>query len=204
MQRQVSRIGVFGGTFDPVHLGHLRAARAAFEWLGLNRLIWVPNRTSPLRQDEDRTPGEHRLAMVGAAVEDEKGFEVSDIEVRRPGPSYLVDTLETLRAGAPEADWHFLMGMDSLDTFDRWVRVKDIVAMVRVWVMPRPGGEAEQVLADLETRAAYLSDRIRILPGPLLDISATEIRQRVRAGDSITDLVPEAVAEYVDAHGLYR
>jgi nicotinate-nucleotide adenylyltransferase len=204
MKAQEQRIGVYGGTFDPVHLGHLRAARAAYDHLQLDRLIWVPNHHSPLRMHENRTSGTHRLAMVQAAVEGEAGFEVSDIEVTREGPSYLIDTLEELRSHAPEADWHFLMGLDSLDTFDRWVRVNEIVALVRVWVMPRPGEEAEQALADLEARAPKLSGRIQILPGPLVDISASEIRERVQAGEDITDLVPAAVAGYVQTHGLYR
>lgn len=204
MQSQVQRIGVFGGTFDPIHLGHIRAAKAACEGLKLDRLIWVPNRRSPLRLDEDRTPAHHRVAMLERAVGDEAGFEVSDSETKREGPSYLIDTLETLIKEQPEAECFFLMGADSLDTFDRWVRVEDIVSMVQVCVMPRPGGEAERKLTDLEVRAPRLAQSIRLLDGPHTDISASEIRRRIQAGQPITDLVPKSVWDYIREHTLYR
>lgn len=204
MQKRASHIGVFGGTFDPVHLGHVRAALAAFEALELDRLIWVPNHQSPLRLEEKRTPGHHRLAMLERAVKDMDGFELSDVELRREGPSYLIDTLETLRAERPEAEWHFLMGMDSLHTFDRWVRVEEIVTATRVWVMPRPGGEAQKVLSALEARAPGLRGKIRLLAGPTIDISATDIRERIKSGESIEHLVPKAVANYIREQKLYQ
>ena len=203
MQSQVQRIGVFGGTFDPIHLGHLRAAKAACDRLKLDRLIWVPNRRSPLRLEENRTPAHHRVAMLESAVGDEPGFEVSDIEAEREGPSYLVETLEALRRGQPDAEWVFLMGADSLDTFDRWVRVEDIVSMVQVCVMPRPGGEAERKFTDLEVRAPELAKKVQLLEGPHTDISASEVRHRIQTGQPITDWVPTLVSEYISEHKLY-
>ena len=204
MSRKEMQIGVFGGTFDPIHRGHLDAARAACGFLNLDRLIWVPNRQSPLRLGEDRTPGSHRLAMVECAIAGDERFEVSDLEVKREGPSYLIDTLEALKKQHPKAEWHFLMGMDSLDTFDRWVRVEDIVKMVKVWVMPRPGGEAQRVVTHLEERAPHLAKEVHLLEGPQLDISATEIRKRIEKGHPITDLVPSEVSEYISEHNLYN
>ena len=204
MQEQANRIGVFGGTFDPVHRGHIEASKAAFRTLGLDRLIWVPNHQSPLRMSEKRTPARHRLAMLRLAVGDVENVDVSTIEMNREGPSYLIDTLKSLQSQIPQAAWVFLMGADSLDTFDRWVQVKEIVERAEVWVMPRPGGEAEEKVSKLEARAPHLSGCVQVLEGPHLDISATKIREKATKDDCIEDLVPPAVAAYIREHGLYR
>jgi len=205
MNGQAERLGVFGGTFNPVHHGHLIAARYAAETLKLDRVLLVPNARSPLRREEVLVPAKLRLAMVDRAVRDEPGLEACDLEVRRKGVSYLVDTLEALRRAFPDAGLCFLMGADSLDTFDRWVRVEDIVRLAEVRVMPRPGADPRPALGALFKRAPGLAGGVRLVPeGPRIDISATEVRERVASGRSIRYLVPEGVEALIRGEGLYR
>ena len=203
MEQQGKRIGVFGGTFDPIHVGHVQAAQAAAASLSLDEMILVPNRQSPLRMGEDRTSTEDRMEMTRLAIRDLPGWSVSGIEAERDGPSYLVETLEAFRSDHPDATLVFLMGFDSLSTFDRWVRVEEIVNLAEVWVMPRPGKDGPQALAALEARAPALQGTVKLLEGPMNDISATGIREAVRAGEAIDHLVPPAVADYIKTRKLY-
>jgi nicotinate-nucleotide adenylyltransferase len=204
MNSKAEAWGLLGGTFNPVHCGHLLAARAAAEALGLHRLLLLPNACSPLRQGEEMASPGDRLEMVRLAVAETTGLGVCDLEVRRPGPSYLIDTLRELRAAHPGVDFTFLMGVDSLRSFDRWREAAQIPALARVVVMPRPGDDAAAALTALESRAPALRGRIHLLTeGPRLDISATDIRDRIREGRSVRDLLPEAVADYIRTRGLY-
>lgn len=204
MKNRIEQIGLMGGTFNPIHHGHLIAARAALETLNLDRLLLIPNARSPLRRDEELADPLQRFEMVRLAVEGEPGLEACDMEVRRTGLSYLVDTLEEVKKLHPDADLFFLMGVDSLDTFDRWRNADKIVDLATVTVIPRPGNEGITALQSLETRAPVLKGRITLLKsGPYIDISASQIRQRLMDGKSVRYLLPEAVVNYIATHQLY-
>lgn len=205
MNRKAERLGVFGGTFNPVHHGHLILAREAMEALKLDRLLMVPNYQSPLRAGEVLVPAEARLEMLRAAVGGEPKMEVCDLEVKRGGPSYTVETLEALSKENPGAEVFFFCGADSLTTLDRWERIERIVTLARVYVMTRPGTEAEGAHADLLRRAPAVGSAVRLLSMTrMVDLSATEIRDRVAAGKSVRWMVPEAVDRLIGERGYYR
>ena len=192
-----ARVGVLGGTFDPPHIGHLRVAEAARDTLGLDRVLWVPAATNPLKQGRPQTPAAHRLAMVRLATADHEAFEVSDLEVAREGVSYTVDTLRALRDARPGLAWTLLVGGDSLASFARWREPEAILDLAALAVYPRPGADLAGVPSDLLARA-------KVLDVPLLDVSSTAIRDLLRAGRSVRYLVPDAVRAYAAEHALYR
>lgn len=183
-------IGLLGGSFDPVHHGHLVLARDAVEALGLDQLVFIPAARNPLKAAEG-APGELRLAMLRAAVAGEPGFAVEDVELRRPPPSYTVDTVGDLARRFPGARLTLIVGEDNVVGFPRWHRWEELRAAVEVVVLRRGPGEGGAL-------------PYRTLTARRLDISATEIRKRVAAGRSIRYLVPEPVREIIAAHGLYR
>ncbi|MGB2998961.1 MAG: nicotinate-nucleotide adenylyltransferase [Phycisphaerae bacterium] len=207
------RIGILGGTFDPVHLGHLIPAEYAFNHLKLDSLLLVPAGNPVHRPRQILAPAEHRLRMCRLAVEPLPGFGVSDIEVTRSEPSYTVLTLEHFRetlcvamATKPGADLFLLAGDDNLPLLHTWRRLPDILALATVVLLPRPGvgnpdlGPLRKVVGP-ECLDRVLAHRV---PGPLVPISATDIRRRVGAGKSIRGLVPAPVADYIASRGLYR
>jgi nicotinate-nucleotide adenylyltransferase len=205
MNPKAEQLGVFGGTFNPVHHGHLILAREAVELLKLDRLLLVPNAQSPLREGEVLAPAEDRLHMLRLAVAEEPGMRVCDLEVRRGGPSYTVETLEALASAHPDAELIFLCGADSLNTLDRWVRIDRILELARICVLTRPGTEAEGALENLTRRALSVGRAVRLLPmSRMIDLSATEIRERVARGQSVRWMVPEAVEAYIRLRGFYR
>lgn len=187
-----STIGVFGGSFDPVHLGHLIVARSAAQQLRLDVVRFIPARIQPFKLDWELAPAEDRLAMLQLALGDQPGFVVDDREVRRPGTSYTIDTLEELAAEAPEDSLCLLVGADAARDLPEWRESRRIRELARIVVLTRPGAGA--ALNDLEAE---------LLEVPEIDISATEVRRRVGAGEPIDDLVPPAVAAYIESHGLY-
>jgi nicotinate-nucleotide adenylyltransferase len=204
MNAKAERVGIYGGTFNPVHHGHLLVARDAMEALALDRLLFLPNARSPLRQGEKLAPAADRLAMLRLALEGEPRCDVCELETERGGTSYTVETLRSLRGTHPNGILFFLMGADSLETFDRWVAPEEIVHLAQVVALPRPGFDAAKALAELFRRAPNLTEKVSLLPeGRHIDISATEIRQRAREGKSLRWLVPDGVAEYVKRKGLY-
>jgi nicotinate-nucleotide adenylyltransferase len=205
MQASDRAIGILGGTFNPVHHGHLLLARDALESLGLDRVLLVPNARSPLRVGEDLAPASLRLEMVRAALEGELGLEAHPLEVERGGRSYTVETLEALALERPGVAWTFLIGADSLDTLERWHRIGDILRMASLVVVPRPGYPLAAALQALYGRSKACEGRISVLPGKReVDIRATEVRQRIATGRSIRYLVPPAVEALIHRHGLYR
>lgn len=200
-------IGLFGGTFDPIHHGHLIAARAVAEQLECERVVFIPSPNPPHKIGRDLSDATHRLAMARLAVEGESGFEVSDIETRRSGLSFTMLTIEAFRASVgPDMPLVWIIGGDSLPELHSWYRVSELVEACRVVTALRPGYE----VPDLNPLRRRLSDeqieRLRrdVLPTPSIDISSTQIRQRVRQGRSIRYLVPEAVRSYIEQHRLYH
>jgi nicotinate-nucleotide adenylyltransferase len=188
------RIGILGGTFDPPHLGHLVMASEACEALGLERLIWIPSAEHPFKRDRVRTPAETRLAMVRAAIQGDARFEASDLEMRREGPSYTVDTLRELTALHPGAELFLLVGADVVREMPDWREPMEVARLARIAAITREG-EGIPDGSRLPTRS---------VPVTRLDVSATEIRRRVAAGQTIRYLVPEAVLALIEADGLYR
>ena len=188
------RIGIYGGTFDPVHLGHLILGRDAVEQLGLARMIFVPAALSPHKLGRaPGAPGSVRLEMLRAALAQEAVFEVDPCELDRAGPSYTIDTVQSLRARLPGAELYYLIGSDNVPELHTWHRIDELLRLVKFVVFQRPRLDA----------VAAEAGSFPTLPR-LLDLSSTEIRNRVASGLSIRYLVPESVAAQIDAHGLYR
>lgn len=189
------RVGLFGGTFDPVHLGHLLVARAALEELELDRLTFLPAARSPFKPDAAPAPSALRLRMLRLALAGERRFDVDDREVRRGGVSYTVDTVRELIAHEfLEATLFWLIGADHVITLPSWREAEALAGLVEFVVISRPGERAVELPP---------SFRLRPLRGWPLRLSSSEIRDRVRRGKSIRHLVPPAVAEVVTAEGLY-
>jgi nicotinate-nucleotide adenylyltransferase len=191
------RIGVFGGTFDPPHIGHLLVANDAREALELDRLIFVPAGAQPFKVDTPPVAsGQDRLEMVRLSVADDANYVVDDAEINRKGLSFTVDTLEHLSERNPAARLFLLMGEDVLAGFEKWrspARIRELATLVAV----SRGGLAESV-ADPVTSAVLRVSTRRV------DVSSTEIRERRRAGKSIKGFVPESVERFIDVRGLYR
>jgi nicotinate-nucleotide adenylyltransferase len=197
------KIGVLGGTFDPVHRGHIKVAEAARDRLSLDRLLMVPAGRPPFKGDEPVTPAEHRLAMLRLAVPGMPGIEVSTIEMERPGPSYTVDTIAALRERyGGDDEIYFIIGWDSLAQFPEWRESERILDMCVLIAVPRPGRAQPDVTA-LEAALPGISGRLVFLDGPRVDVSASEVREKVASGKSIERLVPGPVADYIKVHGLY-
>jgi nicotinate-nucleotide adenylyltransferase len=192
---KAGRLGVFGGTFDPPHLGHLLLAECARETLGLDRVIFVPARVPPHRAPKRPAPADVRVRLLRAALRG-TGFEVSTLELSRPGPSYTVDTLDLVHARHPDARLWLLVGADSLLDLPRWREPARILERARLAVAARPGFRAARV-------GAAVSRRVDWLPNAPVDISSRDLRKRVAQGRSIRFLVPAAVERLVTRLGLY-
>lgn len=197
----MERLGIFGGTFDPIHHGHLAIAEAARQELALERVLFVPAAQQPLKQ-RHAAPAAERLELVRLATAGNPAFAVSTLELERPGPSYTADTLAAIRAAHPGAALWFIIGADATRWLPQWHRLDRVVAEARLGVIARPGYEL-----DLDALAAgqpLLAGRMDLLAAPRLDISATELRERIAAGRSIRYLVPDSVAARIAAAGLYQ
>jgi len=195
------RLGLFGGSFDPPHVGHLLVASDAFEALELDRIVFVPAGVQPLKVGRAVASAEHRLAMVQLLVGHDPRFVVDPIEINRPGLSFTVDTLAAFADRDSEAEMFLLVGADVPRAFARWREPERVMELATVVVLQR-GGELETGV-DEDPRAIDLMKRLRRLATRRVDISSTEIRQRVRDGLSIRGFVPDAVAEFIAAKRLY-
>ena len=191
------RIGLLGGTFDPPHWAHLAAAEAARHDLGLSEVWFVPAGRPPHKRGRPVTPARVRLALLEGALEGARRFRVLADELRRRGPSYTVDTLERLTRDHPGVEWWLVVGADMLADLPNWKRPDRVLALAGVAVVPRPGFSTR-----LPRRLGAAS--FRVVDAPLLDLSSTDIRARVRRGASIGYLVPAAVERRVARLGLYR
>lgn len=199
---RLTRLGVMGGTFDPIHIGHLAIADEARALLSLERVLFVPARVSPLKLENSCATGDDRFRMVEMAVADNNLFFPSRMELDRRGPSYTVDTLASLReAYGSDVELRFIMGMDSLETLPHWRRPGDIIRLARLVVVTRPGYQADW--AALERAVPGLSEATEVIDTLRLDISSTELRERVRRGMPIRYLVPAPVEAYIREHHLY-
>lgn len=194
-ERSRGRIGIFGGTFDPPHIGHLIVAQDVWERVGLDRLIFIPAAVPPHKGGTTISPAPLRLEMLEAAVGDDPRFEVSDLELHRRGPSYTVDTLRELGGRYPDAELYFILGVDQYLGFPAWRAPEEIVRRARLLVMTRDGERPE---VDDDRFPYQLVEVTRI------DLSATEIRRRIGVGESVRYLVPAPVLEVIERAGLYQ
>ena len=194
-------IGVFGGSFDPIHLGHLLVAEQAREQLALAQVLFLPAARSPHKARQAPAADLHRRAMVQLAIADHDAFALSTVDLDRPAPSYTVDSLKLLRAARPATEWVLILGADSLAGLATWREPARIAAQARLAVFARPGAALD--LDAMQGQMPFLVGRVVEIEGPRVEISATDIRRRQAAGHSIRYLVPEAVRAYIAAHGLY-
>lgn len=195
----MERFGIYGGTFNPIHNGHLHLIRAACAQLSFDRLLVVPANIPPHKAATDLASNRDRLEMARLATAGMPGVWVSDIELRARGKSYTVLTLERLRALFPECNFTLLMGADMLESFDRWHRWQDILKLADIAAFARNEGEES-----LLERKAALIGRARVVRVEPLPLSSTLVREKVRRGEDISGLVPEPVAAYIYEKGLYR
>jgi nicotinate-nucleotide adenylyltransferase len=195
------RLGVFGGSFDPIHYGHLRMAEVAREEVGLDRLLFIPTQVSPFKTGREVAPAALRLEMLRLAVTGNPAFAVSDAEVRRPGPSYTVDTLRALADEYPDAERFFLTGTDAVRDLPQWRAPEEVITLARFVVMTRPGVASAEVLRALPDA---WEARITFIDMPGLDISSSYLRERLGQARSVRYLLPRAVEEFIDKHHLYR
>ena len=194
------RLGILGGTFDPIHLGHVALAVAARRCAELDRVLLVPAQIPPHKAGPAAGP-EDRLAMCRLAVRDVAGLDVSDIEIRRSGPSYTLDTLRELREVYPGADLHLILGWDAARLLPEWREPASVLSLARLVVFPRPG-VAPPAPDDLR-RAGLEPDRTTLCTEGTPAVAATEVRRRAAAGESLTGLVAPEVEEYIRRHRLY-
>lgn len=200
------RIGLFGGSFDPIHNGHLRAAEHLRDALALDRVLLLPAARSPFKRHRDAATAEDRLAMVRLAIDGKRGLEASDIDLQRPGPTYAIDTVRLVQERFPDAELFFLAGMDCLRGLHGWHRVEELLAACRFTFVTRPGF----ALPPADDPAWGLPPpwparlRAQSVPGLEVDISSSAIRDRCRTGQSLQGLVPGRVEAYLQKHSLYR
>lgn len=197
----MERIGLFGGTFDPPHWGHLILAEVAADTLALDEVWFVPAADPPHKRDRYITPVSDRLMMLNLAIAVNARFKISRIDIDRAGPHYTVDMLRIAQQQKPGVEWYFLMGADSLQDLRTWRDPDQILAQCKLAVLRRPGVSLDT--APLVLRLPMLPDRVEMLDGPEVGLSASDIVQRVRSGQSIRYMVPDTVRLYIEAHGLY-
>lgn len=205
------RVGLLGGTFDPPHIGHLLAASDAVDLLGLDRLVFIPAAEQPLKRGTTAAAASHRLRMVELMVRGDRRFSVDEIEIRRSGLSFSVDTLEEYARRLPEAERFFLLGADAFAALDQWRDPDRVVALARLVVLTRSedGTPPEWPGADEVARKVRAVGGAGAAPPVALasrrvDVSSTEVRERVRAGKPIRGFVTDPVLEYIETNGLYR
>ena len=195
------RLGIFGGTFDPPHIGHLILAEYALEVLGAEKILFVPA-ADPPHKEGTRTGTQHRLAMLERSIGDNPHFALSLVDVERPGPHYSVDMIRILQTQYPNSELYFMIGADSLRDLPKWHRPERLIGLCKLAVLPRPD---VVVSADMhEAVLPGLAEQVMMLDTPLVDVSSTEIAVRLRAGRSVRYLVPQPALDYIVANGLYR
>lgn len=211
-------IAIIGGTFNPIHYGHLRIAEEVREALSLDNVLFIPTFQPPHKDDGSIIPPEHRLEMVRLATRRNPFFEVSDMEIKRRGRSYSVETLRALRKENPGFEWSFIIGTDSFNDIATWCEYEELFRLTNFVVVPRPGHPVKKIeeVLSVELTRGFWYDRnkgvylnpsgrfVAYLETTRLDISASVIRRLVKEGRSIRYLLPQAVEEYIKREGLYR
>lgn len=196
-------VGILGGTFDPVHNGHLLVAEVAREQFNLKEVLFIPAGQPWLKVEHAITLAEHRLQMLRLALSDTPYFRISEMEIERPGPTYTIDTINALKKSSNANDeLFFILGQDSLMQLPQWHEASELIQLCYLVAAPRPGVKKPDLKA-LEARLPGIKQRVMLMKQPQVDISATEIRERVARGLSVRHLVPEPVNRYIKEHRLY-
>jgi nicotinate-nucleotide adenylyltransferase len=192
----IRKLGIFGGTFDPPHTGHLIEAEFAAEELGLDKLLFIPTGEHPLKSYSGMASAADRYEMTRLAIDGNPLFELSDIEIKREGKSYTINTVEQVKKLYAPEELYLLVGIDNVEIFSQWHRVDEIIEMCKVVVLSR-------MISDDYVLSPSLLEKVTILDSPIIEISSTEIRELAAEGNSIRYLVPETVREYISQKGLY-
>ncbi len=190
----VKKIGLFGGTFDPIHIGHIIVAEWVQDALDLQTVFFIPNLIHPFGKRKDITPAEHRLNMLRLAVKPFERFRISDYEIQKGGISYAIETIEYFESQMPQARLYYFIGADNLADFHKWHRYEEILQKVQLVVYDRKEGHVPENLP---------KEKIIFLQTPLIEISSTLIRERIRQGRAVRSLLPNGVPEYIREKGLY-
>jgi nicotinate-nucleotide adenylyltransferase len=196
------RLAIFGGTFDPIHYGHLAIAEEVRWTLATTRVLFVPTSQQPLKTSTHIATAAQRLEMARLAIADNSGFAVHDLEIRRGGRSYSFDTVVALQVEYRGAELFFVVGADLIADLPRWYAIDRLLALCRFVVMTRPGYQID--LDHLYTTLPSAQGRMQVIEGPALDISATALRERLASGAPVRYQIPDVVAAYIEDHGLYR
>ncbi len=199
--QSLGRIGIFGGTFDPVHVGHIIMASEARFVLDLDLVLFVPAGSPPHKQDQKLAPDDDRWAMLEMVVGDRAGYALSDLDIREPGPSYTVTLLERVQERYPESSLYFILGGDSLRDLPNWYEPHRIPELATIVCVNRPDVTVD--LDEMLRLIPMLQGRIEFIDGPLIDVSSSDIRQRTRDGSPIWGHVPDNVAAYISDRRLY-
>ena len=204
MSCQNKKVGIMGGTFDPIHYGHLILAQNALDTFSLDEILFVPSGTPWLKESTKVLSKNKRVSMTGMAIEDNPDFALSTIEIDREGNSYSYETVEELKRMQPKTDFYFIMGADSLLEIERWKHPDRLMAECTLLVAVRDDCDRE----GLEKQIIYLTDKyqadIKILPANRIDISSTKIRQLIREGKSVRYMLPDQVIRFIQKNHLYR
>lgn len=203
MNQTHKRIGIMGGTFNPVHIGHLLIAEQSYHQYQLSEVIFMPAGHPPHKQDQQIISNEDRMAMLKLATEDVPYFKVSDYELKKQGLSYTYETLSHLTADAPDNEYFFIMGADSVRDLDTWRHPEKILKLCHVLAAVREDTDMEKLHQAAQKLREKYHARISLLGAPELDISSSELRNRVASGQSIRFMIPENVRNYIYEHHLY-
>lgn len=201
----MSRIGIMGGTFNPIHQGHLMLAQKAYEQFGLDKVLVIPNKLPAYKDRDELLDSKQRSRMVQLAIADYPYMEFSDLELTRSGPTYTIDTLQSLKQEYPEDDFYFILGGDSLTDFHKWRAYKEILTLAVILCARRNDAdvpELEQIKLRLEAEVAEA--QIYIMDTPMMNISSTEIREQLQSGEKAPQGIPEAVLAYIYEYDLYQ
>ncbi|SHH73992.1 nicotinate-nucleotide adenylyltransferase [Desulfosporosinus lacus] len=202
-KEKVNRLGIMGGTFDPIHYGHLVAAEMARAEFKLSKVLFIPTGTPPHKDRKDISAAEMRYEMVKLAIHDNPAFDISRVEIEREGPSYTVETLRVLRRDWPDHELYFITGSDALLEIFSWREAEEIFRLVQYIGAARPGFDASDFFLKVQQEHPETQGKIHYLEVPALAISSTDIRARVRRGEPIRYLLPETVRLYLEQHRLY-
>lgn len=200
-EHDVRRIGLMGGSFNPIHLAHVNMARAALSGGHVDEVLFLPTGNPPHKGG--LTDKEHRYAMTCLAVEGEKDMRASRVEIDREGKIYTVDTVSILRETMPDCQFYYLIGADTVFQLRTWMRIDTLITLCTFLVCMRPGEDAKGVYEEAQRWRDRGAD-IRFMDADLMEISSTEVRSRIACGQGADELLPPAVAQYIATHGLYR
>lgn len=204
MSEMKKRVGIMGGTFNPIHIGHLIIAEAAYEAYNLDEVLFVPSGVSYMKDQSEILDAKKRVHMTGLAIENNPHFALSTIEIDRDGNSYSYETLETLRKQNPNTEYYFLVGSDTLFALETWKHPEILLPSCTILVAVRDGVPMDK----MEEHAKYLEEKfggsIKLLPTPNIEISATDIRNRIAQNRNVKYFVPDAVLDFINKYDLYK